>query len=438
MRDGSDDQKRRESIALFRHALIGDLVHENKGLYAKLREKAERQYEIPFSRRRRVAVETLRDWVRAYRRSGFEGLLPKPRSDNGLCRALPRELCDWLVEHKDEHRELTVPKLIEKALELGKVPEGTTLAAATVHRILAQHGLNRAENADRGKDRRHFEYDQAGELWMSDVMHGPSVVVGDKKKRKTYLIGVIDDATRIVPYAAFALSENTASYLPVLEQAVLRRGVPKRLYVDNGAVFRTHHLAVVCARLGITLIHARPYQPSGKGKQERFFRTVRMRFLAGLQLSALTSVGALNRAFWTWVEGEYHHAPHRGLGGECPQDRWAERSGEVRVAPADIGELFLFEQKRKVHKDRTVSLDGVMYEVEAALVGETVLLRYDPHRKSRSVQVWHGGKFVQQAKVVDAYANCFVRRNRQQIDLDKPSEPAPGLVLSNFNDQEDE
>lgn len=437
MRDGTDEQKRRESIALFRHALIGDLAHEHQGLYAKLRAKAERDYEIPFSRRRRVAVETLRDWLRAYRRSGFDGLLPKPRSDNGLCRAVPRELCDWLVEYKDEHRDLTVPKLIEKAIELDKLPEGLKLSPATVHRLLAQHGLNRAESAERGKDRRHFQYEEAGELWMSDVMHGPSVVVGDKKKRKTYLIGIIDDATRIVPYAAFALHENTACYLPVLEQAVLRRGVPKRLYVDNGAVFRTHHLAVVCARLGITLIHARPYQPSGKGKQERFFRTVRMRFLAGLQASALSNLDALNRALWAWVEGEYHRAPHKGLDGECPQDRWAERSGDVRVAPGDLSDLFLFEQKRKVHKDRTVSLDGVMYEVDAALVGETVLLRYDPHRRGKAVQVWHGGKLVQQAKVVDAYANCFVRRDRQHSELDKPGEPAAGLSLSNF-DKEDE
>lgn len=197
-------------------------------LYARLREKSERDYEIPFSKRRRVAVETLRDWLRLYRKGGFDALLPRPRSDNGLCRALPRDLSDWLVEYKDSHRELTVPKLLEKAVELGKVEDGVKLSTATVHRLLAQHGLNRAENADRGTDRRHFEYEQAGELWMSDVMHGPGVVVADKRKRKTYLIGIIDDATRLVPYAAFAMNENTASYLPVLKQAVLRRGVPKR------------------------------------------------------------------------------------------------------------------------------------------------------------------------------------------------------------------
>ena len=157
-----------------------------------------------------------------------------------------------------------------------------------------------------------------------------------------------------------------------------------------------------------------------------------MRFLAGIAPDALTSLSALNQAYWAWVEGEYHRAPHRGLDGECPQDRWAERSGEVRTAPSGLGELFLFEQKRKVHKDRTVSLDGVMYEVGADLVGETVLLRYDPQRKGKPVQVWRDGKFLQEAKVVDAYANCFVRRDRKESALGRPSEPTAGLTLSNF------
>src|SRR5690606_30675932 len=111
-------------------------------------------------------------------------------------------------------------------------------------------------------------FEEAGELWMSDVMHGPAVPDERRRKRKTYLIGLLDDATRVVSYAAFAQSENTAALLPVLEQAVRRRGIPKRLYVDNGAAFRSKHLSLVCAKLGITLIHARPHQPAGKGKQE--------------------------------------------------------------------------------------------------------------------------------------------------------------------------
>jgi transposase InsO family protein len=429
------EAKHREAVALFRYGLIADLCDVGqRGLYKKLREKAARDYDIPGSTRRRVAPETLRGWLRDYRCGGFGALLPKPRSDNGLTRAIPREVADLLLETKDRNRALTVPLLIDKVRETGRVPAELVLAPATVHRLLAQHGLNKLGPPEASsKDRRHFAYEKAGELWMSDVMHGPSVPVTDRKKKKTYLIALIDDATRIVPYASFALSENTAAFLPVFEQAILRRGIPKRLYVDNGAAYRSHHLAIVCAKLGVTLIHARPYQPQGKGKQERFFRTTRMRFLAGLSATSLVSLEALNRAFWGWIEGEYHQAPHRGLDGECPADRWARHSDEVRLPSTDLGDLFLFEQKRKVQKDRTISLDGVLYEVDAALVGDTVVLRYDPSRKRRPVQIWHRGQYVQMAKPVDAYANCFVRRDRHLSELHAPAEVAAGIQLSDLS-----
>ena len=100
---------------------------------------------------------------------------------------------------------------------------------------------------------------------------------------RAYLIAFLDDATRVVPYCAFALSENTQAFLPVFKQALMRRGIPQRLYVDNGANYRSQHLALVCAKLGVALIHARPYQPQGKGKMERWFRTVRAQLLSRLQ-----------------------------------------------------------------------------------------------------------------------------------------------------------
>lgn len=435
-----NDDKLHEAVALFRYGLIADLLHVGRrGLYKKLREKAALDYEIPGSPRRRVAPETLRGWLRDYRRGGFDALRPKPRRDNGLTRAIPREVADLLLETKDKNRALSVPLLIGEVRQSGKVPDELVLAPATVHRLLAQHGLNKALPTEpSSKDRRHFAYEKAGELWMSDVMHGPSVPESDKRKRKTYLISFLDDATRIVPFGAFAFSENTAAFLPVFEQAIQRRGIPTRLYVDNGAAYRSHHLAVVCAKLGVTLIHARPYQPQGKGKQERFFRTTRMQFLAALAPSALTSLEALNRAFWGWVEGEYHQAPHRGLDGECPADRWARRSDELRLCQGETHDLFLFEQKRKVQKDRTVALDGVLYEVDAALVGETVLLRYEPNQRRKPVQIWHRGQQVQIAKPVDAYANCFVRRDRHQSDLGAPAAPAASLKLAGLSKEGDE
>jgi transposase InsO family protein len=411
------DRTHSEEVALFRFGVIGDLVHLEpgaKGLYERLREKAAIDYKIPGSLRVRVAEETIRGWLRGYRVGGFDALRPKVRNDHGQSHALPNEVSDLLASIKEEKPDLSVQLVIRQALATGKVPEGLSLAPSTVHRILSRAGLM-AKKPDEptSKDHRRFVFEKAGDLWMSDVMHGPGVMVAGKK-RKAYLIAFIDDATRVIPYAAFTLSENTAAFLPVLKEAVLRRGCCRRLFVDNGALYRTHQLALVCAKLGITLIHARPYQPQGKGKIERFFRSVRLQLIPLLVKEDLASLDALNRRLWAWVEGEYHRAPHRGLNGETPLDRWAALADEVRYLGSDIDDLFLSEAKRKVARDRTVSLAGVVYEVDAALVGEAVVLRYDPTKPGRPVQVWAKGAFVQNAKVVDVHANCFVRRDQPQ------------------------
>ena len=414
----NDDVKQHsEEVALFRHGLIGDLVHLKpgaKGLYAKLREKEAVEYKIPGSLRTHVAAETIRGWLRDYRKGGFDALRPRLRRDHGQSHALPREVSDLLVSIKDEQHDLSVHLVIQEALASGKVPEGLQLAPSTVHRLLTRAGLMAKKPGEpTSKDHRRFSFEKAGDLWMSDVMHGPAVFVAGKK-RKTYLIAFIDDATRVIPFAAFTLSENTAGFLPVLKEAVLRRGCCRRLFVDNGSAFRSHHLALVCAKLGITLIHARAHHAQAKGKIERWFRTCRMRLLPLLKPADLSSLDALNRRLWSWIEGEYHRAPHRGLEGKTPLDRWAALADEVRYLGAEIDDLFLHEEKRKVAKDRTVSLNGVAYEVDATLVDEAVVLRYDPARPGRPVQVWFKGAFVQNAKAVDVHANCFVKRDRPE------------------------
>ena len=243
-------------------------------------------------------------------------------------------------------------------------------------------------------------------------MYGPQLRERGRLRR-TYLIAFLDDATRVIPNAAFTFSEGTVAYLPVLEQALRKRGVPKRLYVDNGAAFRSRHLALVCAKLGIALIHARPYSPQGKGKMERWFRTVRMQLMPTIEAAAPLTLVEMNRKLGAWVEGEYHHAPHRGLGAETPADRWARLSADVRMPDSDIGTCFLYEQKRKVARDRTVTLDGVAFEVDVDLVGHTVVLRFDPSRapERRTVEVWHDGKRVELARRLDALANCYVKRH---------------------------
>lgn len=443
------DEKLREQIALFRYGVIAELVHHppgERGLRVLLREKAARVYEIPGSRRHQVAEETMRGWLTAYRRGGFEALHPKPRSDQGHSRAIPQAVADLLCAMKEDQPTLSVAQLIEQAQGRAELAacEGTVLAPSTVHRLLSRHNLmSRPTETTGSKDRRRFAFEQANELWMSDVMHGPAVIGEGRRKRKSYLIALLDDATRVVPYAAFTFAESTAAYLPVFKQALVRRGIPKRLYVDNGALYRSSQLSLVCAKLGITLIHARPYLPQGKGKQERWFRTVRMQLLPTLGESDLSSLDALNRRLWAWVEGEYHHRPHRGLDDHTPLDRWAMNSEQVHlVGPqCDLDEICLFEVKRRVQKDRTVSVHGIAYEVEAALVGQTVTLRYDPSRPGRKIEVYFEGRKVQPATPVDAYANCFVRRDHESKVLKPdtpPRTPPVGLKLRDLRKREEE
>jgi hypothetical protein len=170
--------------------------------------------------------------------------------------------------------------------------------------------------------------------------------------------------------------------------------------------------------------------------------------LPTLTAQDLSSLEALNRRLWGYVEGEYHQSPHRGLAGRTPYDSWSMAADEVRYpsADTDLDEIFLFEAKRKVQRDRTVSLDGVLYELDAALVNETVLLRYDPGgRRGQPLKVWCKGRYIHEAKPVDAYANCFVKRNRPsqnpqpsaatavpQVAANAAPTPLPGLRLADM------
>jgi transposase InsO family protein len=442
-----EDERRElsEQVALFRYGLIADLLHLEPGitLADKLQQKAQRDYAIPGSRRVRVAAETIRDWLKKYRRDGFDALRPKLRSDVGCCRTVPQSVSDLLCAIKEDRRDLTVKQVIECARTSGEVPQDLPLPASTVHRLLSAAGLmDKRPDEPTDKDRRRFAFEKAGQLWMSDVMHGPAVPIDGKRKRKTYLIAFIDDATRVLPHAAFAFSENTEAFLPVFKTALMRRGLPLRLFVDNGAAFRSHQLCLVCAKLGVALIHGRPYAPQGRGKIERLFRTIRMQLLAALTAGDLANLEALNRRLWGYIEGEYHHSPHRGLGGQTPLDRWAASADEVRfLGPkVDLDDLFLWETKRKVQRDRTVSLKGTLYEVDASLVGQTVTLRYDPAHPGRPIQVVHDGCVVGKATVVDAYANCFVKRDRPSLTLSahkKAEPPAHTLRLSVLNRNDD-
>ncbi|MFK7893991.1 MAG: helix-turn-helix domain-containing protein [Granulosicoccus sp.] len=430
-----------EQIALFRHGLIARVLPADltpRQRQQEMQRISGEQHQIPGSLRTRVAYSTLREWVKLYRDGGFDALKPRKRGDSGHPRALAPELAERLLQRKEAEPDLSIRLIIQQLRDEGVIGKDQRVPISTVHRLFKSHGVMSPRSQRDGgavEDRRRFAYVEAGQLWMSDVMHGPSVPGPDgKRKKKTYLIAFIDDATRVIPHAQFAFAENTREFLPVFKVALLKRGLPQRLFVDNGANYRSRHFSIVCAKLGVALIHSRPFQPQGKGKIERFFRTVRAQLLTRLDNEDLSSLSALNRRLAAWVEGEYHHNPHRGIEGDTPLDRWARVGGSVRYPEADmdLDDLFLFEEIRKVQNDRIVSLHGRLFEVDATLVGEKVTLRYDPARPDAAVQVVHNGQTIEKARQVDIYANCSVKRQRRggAINTDKSPQVPAGLSMS--------
>ena len=199
------DDELRKAVALFRFGLIADVLRVPLGsrdIRRVLREKAQRTYVIPGTRRTRVAVETMRDWLKLYRTGGFEALYPKPRSDHGQPRRLPPEVAEALIALKTEQPALSVKALINAAQERGV---DHPLAPSTVHRLLSREGLlDKTPGDPAATDRRRFAFRDAGELWMSDVMHGPKVADG-RRRRKTFLVAFIDDATRVIPVVSHVI-----------------------------------------------------------------------------------------------------------------------------------------------------------------------------------------------------------------------------------------
>ncbi|MDP2731448.1 MAG: DDE-type integrase/transposase/recombinase, partial [Dehalococcoidales bacterium] len=266
-------------VAVFRFSVIGDFVtgtqmsrDEKRRLLA---EKCARKWRIPFSEKTRISKGTIRHWRRLYKNSNgnLKSLYPQDRSDQGKARAMDEETCLSLIGLRLDMPALTVVQLIEQMNRQNRVTPGTVLNSSTVYRFLHQENLMTPQ-AQKPVDRRKFEAELPNDLWQGDVMHGPKVDV-DGKMRKTYLTAMIDDHSRLIVYARFYLSENLASYLDAFENALATRGLPRKLYLDNGAAFRSHHLDYITASLAISLVHSKPYTPQGRGKIERWFKTVR-------------------------------------------------------------------------------------------------------------------------------------------------------------------
>jgi transposase InsO family protein len=350
---------------------------------AIVRDLAAKTYNIPDSRRAHLSEETILRWYYDWKKGGIEALAPQVRSDRGKTQ-LKEDVQAALIRVKKENPERSINTIIRLLESQGIVARGK-LARATVHRFLQKQKLSKRIIGNINTiERRSFLAEHCGDLWYGDVLHGPSIQTAEGM-RKTYLVSLMDDSSRFIVHSAFCLGETALDIENVLKQAILKRGLPHKLVIDNGPAYRAETLQAICAILEIRLIYCRPYEPEGKGKLERWHRTFRSQFLNEINLEKISSLDDFNARLWAWLDQVYHQRPHDGLDGKTPQERWRDDLNQVRqlgFKGAKIDDIFCHRIDRTVRKDGTLSWNGMFYETDFALVDKKVILVIDPHTQT--------------------------------------------------------
>ena len=400
------DKEIREKIALKRYQIISPVLAEPaRAQNEYFRKQAETEHEFPRYGLRKISVSTMKAWLRNYRKGGFDTLKPKNRTDCGRPRRLDEGLLKAIEIKCKAHPSFSVQKLYEALRDqdlLGHPP----VHYNTLLRVVKEQGWLPLK--DRTDVRKAYEVDNVNDLWISDFMHGPQVRTANRSA-KAILCAIIDDHSRIVVGHAFSASETISALVVVLKEAFLAYGIPKRLYVDNSSTFSSDLLTRSCAQAGISLIHSKPYDSPSRGKIERFFRTVRERFLSGLQEGI--TLEEINEAFAFWLNDDYHHKLHSGI-GERPIDRYTTSVGRVlirRLSRTELDEIFLIRHERVVNHDATISFKGSLYEVPTAYIRQRIEIRH-PVDDPEELYLYDNGVRVGRIKLLDKKENAHTFR----------------------------
>jgi len=430
-----------EEVAVFRHGLIGaialrSLTHGER--ITLLRGVSEQRVRPPgCDTTRCYSVTTLERWLYAFKRGGLDALVPRARVDKGRGRDLDPQVRELLCDIRREHPHVTVPVILRTLRADGRI--GPEVTATTVRRMLAEKGLLRCAvvdgNSTGGRTRLKWQAERAGALWHGDVCHGPTLTLGERRV-PVRVHAMLDDASRYVVALRVASDEREETMLSFFTQALMEHGKPDALYLDNGATYRGAMLQLACSRLGITLLHAKPYDAPARGKMERFWRRMREEALSHIgQVASLADVEQKLRA---WLVRYYQDAPHAGILGRTPATVFAEGEKE-RVSKDQLKSALTVQTRRRVRRDSTLSLDGVLYEVPFGYLAGQVVNIATCFFESTTPVIDLGGKTAP-LRLVDPKANGKKSRPAKRVPAGPAKRPVdfdPGRTLDKEDDDGD-
>lgn len=406
--------EKQQEIALMRYGAIAPLI---AGLDENYPSKAAFYNEIsnkglagPDGSVHHYAPATIEKWYLDYQNQGFDALVPKSRADAGMSRKLDDELKERIRYFKTNYPRMSAAAIYRQLKTDGSVINGQ-VSESTICRFVnqLQNELRQTSN----RDMRRYERPHINEVWCGDSSVGPRLTDQAGKKHRIYIIALIDDASRFVTGIDVFYNDNFVNLMSVMKSAVSKYGRPKVLNFDNGKSYKNRQMELLAARIGTTLSYCQPYTPTGKAKIERWFRTLKDQWMAGLDMQDFHSLDELRNSLYSYVR-KYNQAPHSSLRGKSPLDRFFSEPEQIRRLPADdIDQVFLLEIERRVSADCVIVIDQIEYEVDYRFARQRIRLRYSPDMKDIFVVETDGT--LTPIRLLNKTENAFVKREKIRL-----------------------
>ena len=365
------------------------------------------QLREEIAKREGISKRTIYRYEAKYREEQFEGLIPQNR-EKRRSQKLPdnfEAIVGEAIQLKREVPRRSVRQIITILEIEGWAPPGV-IRPSTLQRYLYNAGLGvkqmKRYTEVRETSSRRFCRPHRLELLQGDIKYGP--IIRDKNGRliKTYLSSLIDDHSRLIVQAEFYDNQRAEIVEDTVHKAVLKIGTWDALYLDNGGQYITRQLHESCARLGIRVLHAKPFACQAKGKIENYHKSVD-RFIEEIKVAHVHSVAELNEKWKVFLEEDYQKKAHSGIAeyyesldvevpkeGISPIVEW--RRDERRQKFLDIktvAEAFTHHETRIIDKAGCFSFKDKTYEASVALAGLEVEIAYDP-LNTETITVRHG------------------------------------------------
>lgn len=405
------DQK--QQTALFRYGVIAPLitgtVESGTSSRAFFRQAAEKNYPDADGTPRTVSASTIEKWYLAYKKGGFDALLPAGRSDAGTSRKLDDDLQQRIRYLKKEHPRMTAAEIFRKLRTDGSIHIGE-VSQSTVERFV--RCLTEEAGTSATKDMRRYEREHINEVWCGDTCYGPYLQTPDGKKR-VYIIALIDDASRYIVGADLFFQDRFENLMAVIRSAVSKHGRPGLFNFDNGPAYHNMQMELLAARIGSAVHFNRPYTPVGKAKIERWFSTAKMQYFSSLDMRDFTDIEQFRDDFAAYAR-RYNQSPHSSLGGRSPQDRFFEEPQQThRLTQDEIEQFFLLEIERRVSADSVVMIGKTEYEVHYRYAKQRIRIRYSPDMEKVYVVEPSGG--LVPVRLLNKLENASIKREKVHL-----------------------